>query len=87
MKRKLLFPLMAALLLVPWPIAYAYDSASAANVPVTIEAADASAAPQIEAFGNAIGSVSPGDLFRVDTSATMVDTLFTLYLTNIATGI
>jgi len=81
MKRKLLFPLIAALLLVPWPIAYAYDSVKAANIPMTIEAADPSAAPQMKAFGNAIGSVSPGELFRVDTTGA-ADTLFTIYLTN-----
>ena len=82
MNRKFLFPLIAALLLAPWPIVYAYDSVKAANVPVTIQAVDASAAPHIQAFGHAIGSVSPGELFRVDTSATGVDTLFTLFITN-----
>jgi hypothetical protein len=82
MKRKLLFPLIAALLLAPWPITYAYDSVNAANAPVTIAAADISAAPQMQAFGQAIGGVSPGELYRVDTSATSTDTLYTLYLTN-----
>jgi hypothetical protein len=82
MKRKLLLPLIAAVLLVPWPIAYAYDSVTASNTPVAIQAADESIAPQMKAYGNAIGSVSTGELFRVDTASMQADTLFTLYLTN-----
>jgi hypothetical protein len=82
MKRKLLFPLVAALLLVPWPIAYAFDEVKAANLPLTIAAAEPSLAPKMEAFGNAIGGVTPGDLFQVDTSGIVVDTQFTIYLTN-----
>jgi len=82
MKKKLLLLLVAALLLAPWPIVYAYDSVNAANVPVTIAAADASAAPQMKAFGHAIGGISPGELFQVDTSTTGLYTLFTLYITN-----
>ena len=82
MKKKLLFPLLAALLLAPWPIVYAYDSANGANVPVTITASDAAVMPQMQAFGHAIGAISPGELYRVDTSTIGVDTLFTLYLTN-----
>jgi hypothetical protein len=82
MKKKLLLPLLAALLMAPWPIAYAYDSANAANLPVTISPANVSAAPQLQAFGHAIGSVSQGDLFRVDTTAIAADALFSLFLTN-----
>lgn len=82
MKRKLLFPLIAALLLAPWPVAYAYDNALAGNIPTTIEVAEASAAPQLNGFGNAIGKVTPGDLFHVDTSGITADTLFTLSITN-----
>jgi hypothetical protein len=82
MKRKVLFPLIAAILLAPWPIAYAYDEVKAANTPMTIEAADPAAAPQMKAFGNAIGSVGAGDLFQVDTSGAAVDTTFTIFLTN-----
>jgi hypothetical protein len=82
MKKKLLLPLFAALLLAPWPIAYAYDSVNAANLPVAISPANVSVAPQIQTFGHAIGSVSPGELFRVDTSTIAVDTPFSLYLTN-----
>ena len=82
MKRKWLFPLIAAIFLVPWPIAYAYDEVKASNTPMTIEAADPAAAPQIKAFGNAIGSVNAGDLFQVDTSGKGVDTVFTIFLIN-----
>jgi len=82
MKRKLLFPLIAALLLAPWPVAYAYDNALAVNIPTTIEVADPSMAPQLNGFGNAIGNVTPGDLFNIDTSNMTTDTLFTLSITN-----
>ena len=82
MKKKLLFPLIAAFLLVPWPIAYAFDSANASNATVTITPADASVAPHIQAFGLAIGSVEPGELFTVDTSGAGVDKQFSLCITN-----
>jgi hypothetical protein len=82
MKRKLLFPIIAALLLAPWPVAYAYDNASAGNIPTTIEAAEASAAPRLNGYGNAIGNVTPGDLFYIDNSGATGDTLFTLSITN-----
>jgi len=82
MKKKLLFPLIAALLLAPWPIVYAYDSANGADVPIAIIASDAAVMPQMQVFGHAIGGISPGELYRVDTSTIGVDTLFTLYLTN-----
>jgi len=82
MKRKLLFPLIVALLLAAWPVAYAYDNALADNIPTTIEVADPSTAPQLNGFGNAIGKVTPGDLFHIDTSGVTADTLFTLSITN-----
>ena len=82
MKRKLIFPLIAALLLAPWPVAYAYDEAMAVNTPMNIEAVEPAAAPKLNAFGNAIGGVTPGDLFRIDSSSNNADTLFTLYITN-----
>ncbi len=82
MKRKLLFPLIAALLLSPWPVAYAYDGAMANNAPMNIEPAESSAAPRINAYGNAIGGITPGDLFYIDSSQSNADTLYTLYITN-----
>ena len=83
MKRKLIFPLIAALLLTPWPVAYAYDEAMAINAPMTVEAAEPATAPKLNAFGNAIGGVTPGDLFHIDSANSTADTLFTLYITNI----
>jgi len=82
MKRKLLFPIIAALLLAPWPVAYAYDNASAGNISTIIEVAEVSATPQLNGFGNAIGNVTRGDLFLIDTSGMTGDTLFTLSITN-----
>ncbi len=82
MKRKLLFPLIVALLLAPWPVVYAYDNALADNIPMTIEVADPSTAPQLNGFGNAIGNITPGDLFHIDISGVTADTLFTLSITN-----
>lgn len=82
MKRKLVFPLIAAILLTPWPVAYAYEDAAAGNTPTSIEAARPAATPQINALGNAIGGVTPGDLFYIDTFDRTADTLYILYLTN-----
>ena len=83
MRKKLFFPILAILLLAPWPVAYAYDSTAAGAGPVQIEAAESSAAPGWSVFGKAIGGVStPGDLFYVDTTSSPADILVTLHLTN-----
>ena len=82
MKRKLLFPVIAALLLAPWPVAYAYDEAMAMNTPMDIEAAEPAASPSLNAYGHSIGGVKPGDLFYIDSSETAADTFYTLYITN-----
>jgi len=82
MKRKLLFPLIAALLLAPWPVVYAHDKVMAMNTPMTIEAAEPAAAPQLNAYGYAIGGVTPGDLFHIDSSGSENDAFYTLYITN-----
>jgi hypothetical protein len=82
MKRKLLFPVIAALLLAPWPVAYAYDEAMAVNAPMTIEAAEPGATPSLQAYRNFIGSITPGDLFYIDVSETATDTFYTLCITN-----
>ena len=83
MKRKLLFPFLAMLLLAPWPVAYAYDNVLDNPEPIQIEAAETSAAPGWTAFGGAIGGVAtPGDLFYVDTTTYPADTPVTLYITN-----
>jgi hypothetical protein len=82
LKRKLLFLFITALLLVPWTVAYAYDNASAATGHVDIVPAATSSLPELKPYGNAIGGVTPGDLFFVDTSNTFDDTECTLYITN-----
>jgi len=73
---------MAALLLTPWPVAYAYDSDSATVERVAIEAAEASVAPEMSVFRGAVGSVSPGDLFYIYASGSNADAMVNLYLTN-----
>ncbi len=83
MVKKYLFPLMAVLLLAPWPVAYAHDNGLVGGEVVQIVAAEPSAAPEWTAFGNAIGGVSnAGDLFYIDTSGESIDIVATLYLTN-----
>jgi len=82
MKRKLLFPLIAALLLAPWPVAYAYDDALAITTSVNIAPAEEAAAPKMNAFRYAIGGVTPGDLFYVDSATATADMHLTLYITN-----
>ncbi len=81
MKRKLIFLLVASLLLTPWPVAYAHD-AVAGQTPIQIEAAEATTAPRWNASGNAIGGVTPGDLFYIDTGDVTTDMPVTLYITN-----
>ncbi|OGO20780.1 MAG: hypothetical protein A2Z15_01950 [Chloroflexi bacterium RBG_16_50_11] len=83
MKRALFFTLIAALLLIPYGVTYAYDGANAADNYLSIEPADPALAPNINVIGNAIGGVSAGDLFYIDITNTMADTPFTLYITNV----
>jgi hypothetical protein len=82
MKRKLLFLFIAALLLFPWTVAYAYDDAAAATGPVGIVPAVSASLPRFNAYGHAIGGVTPGDLFLIDSSNSPDDTAFTLCITN-----
>jgi len=77
---RLIFPFFCVLLLAPWPIAYAYDTVNAAESPVQVTVAETT--PGITAFGKAIGSVKPGDLFYVDASNSAADIDVNLYLTN-----
>ena len=83
MKRALFLISTLILLLIPCGVAYAYDGANAAETSMTIEPADKTSAPHIDAFGNAIGGVEAGDLFFIDISGTPLDTPFTLYMTNV----
>ncbi len=82
---KRVFPLLAVLLLTPWPVAYAYTYPGNTGEPgtVRVEIAEASAAPTWSVFRRAIGGVShPGDLFYVDATGNAADIRVNLYLTN-----
>jgi len=81
---KKIFPILAILLLTPWPVAYAHTYAGdmVGQEPVQIEVAEASAAPSMTVFGKAIGGVKPGDLFYIDATENAADITVTLYLTN-----
>jgi hypothetical protein len=81
MKRKLVFFIIAALLLFPWTVAYAYSDA-AASTGAAITPAEADSLPQFNVFGKAIGSVNRGDIFTIDNTGSGGDTSFTLSLTN-----
>ncbi len=87
MNKKLLrrlFPLIAVLLLAPWPIAYGYSvsGAAAGQETVQVTVAEASAAPSCNVFGKAINGVKPGDLFYINTANQSSDIKVTLYITN-----
>ena len=88
MSRKLfrkVFPLLAVVLLAPWPVAYAhtYDNSVGGGESVRIEAAEASVMPTWTAFRRAIGGVSsPGDLFYIDATGNPLDISLDLYITN-----
>ncbi len=82
MKRKIIFAFVVALLLAPWPVAYAHDDALAMNSPANIEPAEEAAAPKMNVFGHAIGGITAGDLFYIDSDNMTADTHYTLYITN-----
>jgi hypothetical protein len=79
---KRIFPFIALLLLLPWPVAYATDVAGVTNKErVRIEIAQETV-PNFTAYGRAIGSVPAGDLFYIDTTNDTADKVVILYLTN-----
>ena len=80
--KKLIFPIVAALLLTPWPVAYAYEAGETLQASSNVIAAEPAAAPQINAYGNAIGGVTPGDLFYIETANVTTDTQVALHITN-----
>ena len=83
MKRNFFIVLIAALLLAPWPVVYAWDGANADTInSAMIQPADIETAPQIKAYGNAVGKVSPGDLFYVDMTGVQGDAEYQLIITN-----
>lgn len=83
MKRAIFFAIIAALVLVPWAVAYGYGNVKAADASSSIEAADPALVPSIHIFGNARGSISSGELFTIDNSGAATDLTFTLSLSNI----
>ena len=80
---KQIFPLIALLLLLPWPIAYAADVAGGtSDDEVSIEIAEEALKPSFTAWGKAIGSVPAGDLFYIDATNDTADKVVILYLSN-----
>ena len=81
---KWIFPIIALLLLLPWPVAYAYDvvNDTADQDTIRIEIAEDSVKPSFTAFGKAIGGVPPGDLFYIDATNNAADIVTTIYLNN-----
>jgi len=81
---KWIFPIIALLLLLPWPVAYAYDvvNDTADQDTIRIEIAEDSVKPSFTAFGKAIGGVPPGDLFYIDATNNTADIVTTIYLNN-----
>jgi hypothetical protein len=87
MKRSLLkkiLPLLALLLLAPWPVAYAYANNGISNTTdfVQITPAPIESAPSITSYIGTITSVKPGDLFYLNTPEGKSDIKAILYLTN-----
>ena len=78
---KRLFPYIAFLLLIPWPVAYAFDDAGGQDG-IQIAVADESVKPALTVFSKAIGSVESGELFYINASGNSADIVATIYLTN-----
>ena len=83
---KKIFPLLALLLLAPWPIAYAHDynnGTTGQDNAIRIEVAETSLAPAWTAFRGTIGGITtPIDLFYIDATQNDTDITVNLYLTN-----
>jgi len=81
---KRLFPIIALLLLLPWPVAYAIDSNTVSSQDsIQIEIAEPPAEPAYTVFGRSIGGLSnPVDLFYINATNNTADIVTTLYLTN-----
>ena len=79
-----LFSLLALLLLIPWPVAYAHtlNGVMVVQDGVQIAVIEDSAPPTWTTFGKAIGSVILGDLFYIDTTDNPADIMATLHITN-----
>lgn len=81
---KHLFPIIAILLLAPWPIAYAYDNGASAENDVQITVAEAALAPKGTVYNRATGRIVPGDLYYLDATGRSADISASLTLTNAA---
>jgi len=79
-----IFPLVAFLLLAPWPIAYAasYSDGMTDQDAIQVWAAEASSAPTWTAVQKTIGGITPGDLFYIDATNNSADIQATLHFTN-----
>ena len=82
---KRLFPVLAVLLLAPWPVAYAYDFEGdvTGSDQIYVEIARQEESVTLTAFPNTVGGIAdPIDLFYIDTTGSPADAEVTLYLTN-----
>ncbi len=86
MWKVLKFTLVLAVLLFLGPqltsLAYGESAGDSGQTDIQVEAAESPATPEITIFGNAIGGVTPGDLFYVDATDSSGDILISLYITN-----
>jgi hypothetical protein len=82
MKKNFFFVLITALLLAPWPVVYAYDSANADSQTPLIQPADLVNGPRLQTLGDDTGVVIPDDIFLVDTVNIKNDTKFQLFISN-----
>ena len=74
----------AVLLLGPWITSFAYGDVDgdSRGAEVNVEPAIAPMLPEMNVFGQAIGGVTPGDLFYVDARDNPDDLFISLYITN-----
>ena len=79
---KRIFPLIALLLLLPWPVAYAFDVNQEDQETIRIEVAETSVEPSFTVWGKAIGGIDSGELFYIDATNNAADIAATIYLTN-----
>ena len=84
---KRIFPILALLILAPWPVAYAhtFTDDTAGQETIQVEAADTLEAPDFgDVVGKTIGGVTkPGALFYVDATGNTHDIQANLYITNV----
>lgn len=79
---KFIFPIICLLVLLPWPVAYAYDVNQEDQETIRIEVAETSVEPSFTVWGKAIGGIDSGELFYIDATNNAADIVATVYLTN-----